>query len=115
MKYPEAEKSLAIFLRSLLLNQVTPDTTPIYSEESLAQEIMRNLRENEDPQPSLEFLSIFSLGDGATEEIVKFLKKLTLDSQVEISFTSESSSDSQSDHSDVDEYFDSDSVDDEEI
>ena len=115
VKYPEAEKSLAIFLRSLLLNQVTPDTTPIYSEESLAQEIMRNLRENEDPQPSLEFLSIFSLGDRATEEIVKFLKKLTLDSQVEISFTSESSSDSQSDHSDVDEYFDSDSVDDEEI
>ena len=116
VKYLEAEKSLSIFLRSLHLNQVTPDTTPIYSEESLAQEIIRNLRENEDPQPRLEFLSIFNLGDKVTEEIVKFVEKLSLDNQVELSYTSESASDSScdSDLSEVDEYFDSESADDEE-
>ena len=94
----EVEKMLTEFLKSLAINEVTPSNTPSYSEESLATEIIKNVKECQDLEQSKDFLAIFSLGDKVTEQIVNFLK----DSKVHclVSEMCDSSSTSSSDSGD---------------
>ena len=111
LKYAGVEKCLANYLKSLPLNHVTPDSAPEYSEESLAQEIVRNLSRSQDFGQTTDFLSIFSLGAQVTDNIIKFLRdtSLSFDSAHPHDYSSESSeSDSEVDIlSDLAEYTES--------
>lgn len=111
------ESTLVDFFISISLNQVTPSSSPLYSEDSLATEIVKQVRESQDLDKLAEFLTIFSLGATVTAKIVRFVRKsieqLDLKSP-EMLDTCESLSDSDSsdtsDSIDIDgEYFDSES------
>ena len=67
-------ESLAEFLKSLKLNQTTPSSTPKYSEESLAEEITKHLKEVEALNQLTAFLEIFSLSKEVNTKIYNFLK-----------------------------------------
>ena len=56
------------------MNQTTPSSTPKYSEESLAEEITKHLKEVEALNQLTAFLEIFSLSKEVNTKIYNFLK-----------------------------------------
>ena len=114
----EAESVLTDFLKTLTINTVGPRSTPNYLEESLSKEIVKHLRDKEceDQDETLEFLSIFSLGDIVMDKIFKFIrsKMFVSLSKCDGLFSETASESSESSCSSVpgdisDEYFDTES------
>jgi hypothetical protein len=108
------------FLRSLKIPDRSPAESPKYDEQSLAKTIINHFGKTKDVSETITFLEIFSLGDELCKEISDFLKKdlILLFSQspqndedcdydvLESDHSELDSSQSPSESSDSDEYFD---------
>ena len=114
-----AAKKLAAFLKTLSLNDEL-NTSVFLNEDSLATEIVSKLKETEDVEEILDFLSAFSLSQEQCSNIRDFLKKefvmkrcsrkLTdLDADFDLTLEDDSDLDAESSNDSVcEEYFDSD-------
>ena len=113
-----AAKKLAEFLKTLSLND-EQNTSVILNEDSLATEIVSKLKETEDIEEILDFLSAFSLSQEQCSNIRDFLnkdfgmtrcsRKLTKNPNFDLTLEDDSDLDAESSNYSVcEEYFDSD-------
>ena len=68
-------KLLETFLKSLNLQEKSPEDCPAYDEASLAKTVITHLDETESLSEMKSFLEIFSLGDELCQEISNFLER----------------------------------------
>ena len=68
-------RKIANFLTDFKLNERTPNETPLYNLNSLAEAIVDNLMEFQKLKSLEEFLQMFSLGELCLKALLRFLEK----------------------------------------